>query len=273
PILDKDGEVFTVLAGRPWDSNWDYINEKLQGIFETAQEAYSLMEKQLSHQWGDFPAVFTTISFGGGQQRVANLVHSKHNQLVVDTLLHQTAVRRAANFANTAMQLFAPHLYMYYEDTMEVLLSSDACLRLNFPHNIFGAATFNLGPATISHAHTDHLNLPWGWCAITAAGLFDPRRGGHIVLHDLRMIIELPPGSTILIPSAIICHSNTSIAPGERQYSFTQYSAGELFRWVACGFRPVKTLPRMSAKAVEREGDEQWRAGLGMLSLWSESVE
>ncbi|KAI9068209.1 hypothetical protein FKP32DRAFT_1562192, partial [Trametes sanguinea] len=273
PILDKDGRVFAVLAGSPRDSNWGRVNEEIQEIFETAREAYGLTGKQVNHRRGDFPAVTSGISFGGGQQVVANLVHSKHNQSVVDALLQQTAVRRVANFGNAAMQLFAPRLYTHYEQNMNALLSSDPRLRPNFAHNVFGAATFNLGPATVSRPHTDHLNLPWGWCSITAAGTFNPRRGGHMVLHELRMIIEFPPGSTLLIPSAILRHSNTPIAPGERHYSFTQYSAGGLFRWVACGFRPLKTLPRMSSKAAEQEGDARWKEGLGMLSFWSELVE
>ncbi|KAJ7828584.1 hypothetical protein B0H14DRAFT_2263384, partial [Mycena olivaceomarginata] len=85
----------------------------------------------------------------------------------------------------------------------------------------FAAVTFNFGPATITFPHTDALNLTWGWCAITALGAFDPRRGGHLVLWDLCLVIQFPPGSTILIPSAILWHSNVGIASEERRYSFT----------------------------------------------------
>ncbi|KAI9061264.1 hypothetical protein FKP32DRAFT_1533454, partial [Trametes sanguinea] len=270
PILDKDGRVFAVLAGRPRNSDWDEVNKDLQDVFETTREAYGLTAKQISHRRGEFPAVTCGISYGGGQQRVANLAHNAHNKAVLDSVLQQPAVRRVANFGSASMQLFAPRLYEYYEATMESLLASDRNLRRNFPQNVFGAATFNLGPSTISRPHTDHLNLPWGWCAITAVGTFDPTRGGHIILHQLRMIIEFPAGSTILIPSAILRHSNTPIAAGERRYSFTQYSAGGLFRWVACGFKPVKDIPRVSAQEAKREGSFRWENGVGMLSLWEE---
>ncbi|KAI9068801.1 hypothetical protein FKP32DRAFT_1560975, partial [Trametes sanguinea] len=273
PILDKNGRVFAVLAGRPRDSNWDQVNKDLQSIFETTREAYALTSKQTIHRRGDFPAVTCGISYGGGQQRVSNLAQTEHNKAVMDALLQHSAVRRVANFGNAAMQLFAPHLYEYYEETMESLLSSDGDLRRNFPNNVFGAATFNLGPSTISRPHTDHLNLPWGWCAITAVGSFDPTRGGHIILHELRKIIEFPAGSTILIPSAILRHSNTPISTGERRYSFTQYSAGGLFRWVACGFKPAKARPRVAAKEAEREGIDRWKRGVGMLSLWDELLK
>ncbi|KAJ6546112.1 hypothetical protein DFH09DRAFT_927492, partial [Mycena vulgaris] len=45
------------------------------------------------------------------------------------------------------------------------------------------------------------------------------------------------PGYTILIPSAAIFHSNIPVAEGECRYSFTQYTAGGLFRWVEHGFK------------------------------------
>lgn len=168
------------------------------------------------------------------------------------------------------MQLFAPRLYEYYDTTLGALCDRDPYLRRNFANNVFGNATFNLGPQTTSLPHHDLLNLAWGWCTITAAGSFDPTRSGHIVLWELRMVIEFPAGSTILIPSAIIRHSNTRVAPEERRYSFTQYSAGGLFRWVEAGFKPAKLLPRTSAKQARQEGRERWERGVSMLSMWSE---
>ncbi|KAF9067445.1 hypothetical protein BDP27DRAFT_1535904, partial [Rhodocollybia butyracea] len=46
------------------------------------------------------------------------------------------------------------------------------------------------------------------------------------------LVIDFPHASTILIPSAVITHSNTLVADGEVQTSFTQYTAGAIFRWV-----------------------------------------
>lgn len=38
-------------------------------------------------------------------------------------------------------------------------------------------------------------------CAITTLSDYDPKAGGHLVLWDLKLVIEFPPGSTILILS------------------------------------------------------------------------
>ncbi|KAI0363186.1 hypothetical protein BV20DRAFT_958811, partial [Pilatotrama ljubarskyi] len=185
-------------------------------------------------------------------------------------LLNQKAVLRAANFGNSVLQLFAPRLYNYYASTLQAVCDRDPKhLRRNFDGNVFASATFNLGPRTVSYVHTDHLNLPWGWCAITAVGDFDPTLGGHLVLWDLKIIHEFLPGSTVLIPSAILRHSNTGIGAQEHRYSFTQYTAGGVFRWVECGFKAAKNLSA-TEKQEYIHGAGRWRRGVDMFSFWSE---
>ena len=145
-------------------------------------------------------------------------------------------------------------------------------LNRNFAKSVFCCATFNLGPHTVTKAHTDHLNLPCGWCSITALGDFDEKQGGHLVLWDLRMLIEFPAGSTILIPSAILRHSNTPVQPHERRYSLTQFSPGGVFRWVACGFQSAKDAG-VTGRDLNREGRGRWELGLSMFSTWTELVK
>ncbi|KAJ3004272.1 hypothetical protein NUW54_g4889 [Trametes sanguinea] len=113
------------------------------------------------------------------------------------------------------------------------------------------------------------LEPPICWCAITAFGTFDPQCSGHLVLWELRMVIEFPPGSTILISSAILTHSNTDLAPNERRYSLTQYTAGGLFRWVACGFQSARSAGK-STQDLSEGGQERWREGIQLMSHWSE---
>ncbi|KAE9391361.1 hypothetical protein BT96DRAFT_832184, partial [Gymnopus androsaceus JB14] len=99
----------------------------------------------------------------------------------------------------------------------------------NFAKSIFACCTFNFCPQTVTVKHLDHLNYLFGWCAITALGNFNHQKGGHFVLWDLGLVIELPPGWSILIPSAYLRHSNTIIGVNETRYLFTQYTAGDCF--------------------------------------------
>jgi hypothetical protein len=145
----------------------------------------------------------------------------------------------------------------------------------NSSNSIFPAASFNCGPQTVSLDHTDYNNLSHGLCALTALGSYDHTLGGHLVLFNLKLIIQFPSGSTALIPSGCVDHGNTPIHEGEIRMSIAQYAAGGLFRWVAYGFKSAKSLLKTKAgKRVKEQTDkgpgERWREGLAMFSKLDE---
>ena len=170
------------------------------------------------------------------------------------------------------MRLYAPRMHARYGLTLDALMQRDTRVRRNFLNNNFAAMTINLGPRTVTHRHTDHLNVPWGWCAISAFGNYDYKLGGHLILWDLGIAIEFPPGSTILIPSAIIKHSNVAISEHERRYSITQYTAGGLIRWVDCGYRSQKDFKAAGGKFSDTPF-ERWEKGLSHWSTWEEVLK
>ena len=95
-------------------------------------------------------------------------------------------------------------------------------------------------------------------CAVTALGDFDPKKGGHLILWECGLVIEFPPGSTVLIPSATISHSNVMVGHNKHRYLFTQYTVGGLFQWVENGFQKstefhASLSPEESAKQEERD--------------------
>ncbi|CDO73126.1 hypothetical protein BN946_scf185007.g180 [Trametes cinnabarina] len=227
PVVDRNGRVFAVLGGQPRDRSWEDINSQMGNVIARSTASYT---QTPLHRRGHYIAVTTGISFGGGQEHISNLVNDPATQKVLDSLLQQSAVRWIASFQNSIMRLFAPWLHAHYAETLDALCARHPELRRNCDRSDFACITFNMGPRTTTIPHCNHLNLPFGWCAITALGDFDPELGGHLVLWDLRMLIEFPPASTILIPSAILTHSNIDIGSQEWRYSLTQYSAGGLFR-------------------------------------------
>jgi hypothetical protein len=133
------------------------------------------------------------------------------------------------------------------------------------------ASTFNLGPDTVCIDHLDPGNVAHGLCIISSGGKFDPVKGGHIILWQLKLLIEFPPGSTVLIPSATLIHANTPISKGETRFSFTQYCAGGLMRWVDYGFRTAKDLMaekggKEKIAVINGVGDTRWRRMLDLFS-------
>jgi hypothetical protein len=170
-------------------------------------------------------------------------------------------------------QAYAPDLHGYYHTTLKNLHQWNRRLKRNFRPglSVFAAATFNFGPATITLPHLDFANLAWGWCAITALGHFDPNKGGHLILWDLKLIIRFPPGSTLLIPSALLRHSNTSIQAGEKRFSFTQFTAAGIFRFVDNGFRTDRSVNENGMTVAEEAQRAEtrrnrWVEGLKMYS-------
>jgi hypothetical protein len=165
-------------------------------------------------------------------------------------------------------QSCAPKLHDYYTTQLGSLFKKDSSLCKPFD-TIFTAATYNLGPQVVCCPHVDHANLPFGLCAVTAIGDFDPSKGGHLVLWDCKLAIEFPPGSTILILSAVLAHSNTKIAAHETRFSFTQYAAGGLFRWVDHGFQTVASyrasLPKEECAELDARNQRRWEFGLNLL--------
>ncbi|KAJ7238463.1 hypothetical protein C8J57DRAFT_1086947, partial [Mycena rebaudengoi] len=126
------------------------------------------------------------------------------------------------------------------------------------------------------YQHRNMLNVPFGWCAVQAFGRFNPTKGGHLVLWELKMIIEFPLGATILLPSATISHSNIPVQAGDQRVSFTQFTASGLLRYVDNGFRTEKELVEGDLKEYERMSalkDTRWQMGLGLLSTVDELLE
>ncbi|KAJ6600508.1 hypothetical protein DFH09DRAFT_1498180 [Mycena vulgaris] len=145
------------------------------------------------------------------------------------------------------------------------------------PTQFFLAVTFNLDPQSVTFDHVDYHNNPLGWCAITNGGDFDYKKSAQIYLDQIKVVVEFPSGASNLVPSAIIRHGNTPLAPGETCYSITQYAAGGLFRYVKYGFKTAKQLlaqkgGRQMKAALDGAPGERASWGLGLYSKEDELV-
>ncbi|EIM79820.1 uncharacterized protein STEHIDRAFT_37630, partial [Stereum hirsutum FP-91666 SS1] len=144
-----------------------------------------------------------------------------------------------------------------------------------FPFSIFPAVTFNLGSNVTTKLHRDFNNIIFGMCAIHALGRYDHTKGGHLILWDWKIVIEFPPGTTILIPSAAVAHGNTPLhdPKNEERKSFTQYVPGGLVRWFSYGYRTEKEIKEQNPAEwlrIKAEADARWETACGMFSKVSE---
>ncbi|KAJ7045346.1 hypothetical protein C8F04DRAFT_939560 [Mycena alexandri] len=275
PIIDSQNRLFALLGGRPApDSNG---NDTYQYAVAEATRLFVLNSALATGDGrrGAFSAVSVGISYGGGQQRPGVLLNNKVNTTICAAMLATWAFHRIIGFSNSMFSSYAPNLHGFYRRQTRLLRRSARYLIPILPEilTVFAACTFNFGPSTVTLPHVDAANLVWGWCCITAFGKFNPDLGGHLILWDLRLAIRFPPGSTIMIPSALLRHSNVAIQQGETRYSFTQFTAGGLFRWVDNGNCSDKDffLNATSAELRARENNraQRWENGLKMFQVWN----
>ncbi|PPQ82483.1 hypothetical protein CVT26_012846, partial [Gymnopilus dilepis] len=231
-VADTQGRQVAFLAGQPNDKEWPQLMQCAADALESSRPRLLISRGERVHRRGAFPAVRCGISHGGGSKYPGNLRNNAENAAVVDELSHMACFKRLSGFATSVMASKAPKLYQYYIEHLAELHKNHPELKRLFPCSVFAAASYNFGPRTACYKHKDFANLPFGLCAVTALGNFNPRLGGHLVLWECKLVIEFPPGATILLPSAVVAHSNTPIQDNERRYSFAQYTAGGIFRWV-----------------------------------------
>lgn len=107
-------------------------------------------------------------------------------------------------------------------------------------------------------------------------GEFTHTTGGHLVLWDFGLVIDFPAGSAILIPSALIVHSNTAVQCGGTRYSIVQYVAGGLFRWVENGCMTKKDYLAKCLKegssSQSQEPGERWAKAVNMFTHISQLI-
>ncbi|KAJ7092020.1 hypothetical protein B0H15DRAFT_922121 [Mycena belliarum] len=250
---------------------WKATTDKAAALFATGGSQAVFSPAQLNHRRAQEPygSISRGNSHGGGQTTRANdeqepgeLCNNAVNTALTDAFLKEDCFKRLAGFANCLFAMFAPVLFLFYRTQMAFIAQWRPSLRWNFARSVFAACTFNFGPHAITVPHLDFGNLAWGWCAITALGDFDPDLGGHLILWDLKLVIRFPPGSTVLIPSAIVRHSNVPVRPHESRYSFTQYTAGGLFRWISNGYKTDEAF----GQSATAEASTRWDEGVAMYS-------
>ncbi|KAJ7727870.1 hypothetical protein B0H14DRAFT_3169419 [Mycena olivaceomarginata] len=169
------------------------------------------------------------VSHGGGQMEPGELQQNLTNTRITDD--HGPQILQAYCWLhNVLFFMWAPSLYALYESTRAAMEEWGPHLRWNFADSVFAACTFNFGPRTITCPHLDFANLAWD-------------------------------GSSIFIPSAIVRHSNVPIQSHETRSSFTQYTAGGLFRWVRNGFMTDEDFELRASEEQKADRNRRQRRG------------
>ncbi|KAK0191924.1 hypothetical protein F5146DRAFT_999182 [Armillaria mellea] len=133
-----------------------------------------------THRRGLFPTINVGLSYGKGQPKPMMLkVDDKYHDFIGHLIL-QPPLQRIAAFASCRFIIYdlPPLAYGPFG-----FASSMAGNVAAVSGSIFPCAAFNFGGNVWTFRHKDILNCPFGWCAITSLGQFDPTVG---VLWELK---------------------------------------------------------------------------------------
>ncbi|KAF9068254.1 hypothetical protein BDP27DRAFT_1224647 [Rhodocollybia butyracea] len=272
PLVDANHRVMGLIAYG--DSTMAQCAEEAAELMRELRPEACFTGKGIDNRRGHFGNLNAGVAHGGGRLHPANITNTETNAEVIDKLINSTPFQRLSGYATGIFKTWAPRLYEYCSLQYERLLSSDDSFIRIFDNSVMASAAFNFGPRTVCIPHIDFGNLAFLWCWIWGLGWFNWKRGGHLVLWDLRLVIEFPPGTVAAIPSGVCRHGNTRIGKKETRYSFTQYSSGGNFRWVDHGFQ---TEEKYHASLTAREAEEEqvrkegrWKMGLNLFSTLEE---
>jgi hypothetical protein len=120
---------------------------------------------------------------------------------------------------------FFPKVFLDVAQATGRLMDVYPMLRRAFSRSVYPAAAVNMASRGVSGQHRDAADSPGVPCSITSMGKYNSTLGGHLILFELKLVIEFPVGCTILIPSGGITHANTDIQPGEVRHSLIQFCA------------------------------------------------
>ncbi|KAL0575861.1 hypothetical protein V5O48_006111 [Marasmius crinis-equi] len=240
PLIDEKGGCMGSLAGRPTRGKFLEATKRCHKSFMAAGVEAGLVGIVNNKKRGGFPAVTKGVTMGMGSKTPVLLNPNNQHpgvEPILQRLLNDPDLQRLSSYHNSSFNLWGPLLFDKYRWTMDRMRQhpKTSHLPLPFENSVFAACAFNFGGQVRAYKHRDHLNWAFGWCAITALGDFDPKKSARLVLWELKLVVDFPPGSTVLIPSAVVTHSNTRIAKGDERTSFTQYTAGAIFRWAENG--------------------------------------
>ncbi|KAJ7807613.1 hypothetical protein B0H14DRAFT_2381176 [Mycena olivaceomarginata] len=240
-LINSEGRIFLVLVGQPRDSGYPACVNCAYNFIKEQGAASHFPAEFCKHWHGLFAAINVGLTFGKGP-KLPTWIDNKTYTSLAERLLNHKDIARMAHFASAAFRVWAPRLHRYYIDYNTRLNLRHPGLRRPFAKSVFSCASFNFGGNVWTFKHRDVCNLPFGLCAVQSLGNFDPHLGGHLVLWDLKLVVEFPAGALILLPSATVAHSNIPVQDGDECVSFTQFTAGGLFRYADYGFRTEAEL-------------------------------
>ncbi|KAJ3567918.1 hypothetical protein NP233_g6052 [Leucocoprinus birnbaumii] len=239
PLVTTEGHVIGALIHAPEREDF---HENARQCFNLIQKLGATLPPVHPHRRGTHKAIHMGVLHGGGSKVPVIIDNRTVDKMSVErTILDSEIITKHISHSSAALELWFPKQAVVCCENLLALLNHSGELAPNSYSSSFPTLTVNFDNV-VCHKHLDDQNYPYSLCSIQPLGPFNPDEGGHLILWDMKRIIRFPPHTTILIPSALLMHSNVAIPEGQQRASIIQYAPAELFRYVENGFATDKYL-------------------------------
>ncbi|KAG6905214.1 hypothetical protein DXG01_004142 [Tephrocybe rancida] len=144
-------------------------------------------------------------------------------QQLMDELLEDVNISHVVSFQSMKLDWFAPKMWDKYKYTATRMYSTHWNIPNNFHGTVYPAVRFNVRPQTSTvQPYMDRQRERRGPPAVTPIGNYNYKLSGHIVFYELKLIIEVPPGTTLFVPTRLLSYGTTNIQEGEERMTITQ---------------------------------------------------
>lgn len=246
---------------------WGQVVQRADSALERMHRKVQVPEALRRHRRGGYVTLPCGYGFGGGRAMPGSYANSTHNASVIQEALADLDLQNVARMVDRGLLAYFPRLHALAANLDKQIVDIDnPQIERAFPHCCYPALHFNLHNAW-ALIHEDFWNLIFFMCAVVCLGQFDHTRGGHLIAWSLGLVLELPAGTTVYLPSACVPHSNTPVAPHEHRSSMAFFVPAGLARWYHNGFHSDKEF-RERASAQQLKAWQEYRS-----KLWEFGVE
>ncbi|KAF9027690.1 hypothetical protein BDP27DRAFT_1437082 [Rhodocollybia butyracea] len=253
-VVDNQDRVVLVAAGQPNDPSYATDAECMAELMLKMGESTDWEKEEKHHGRGDYSYADYGWSYGKGQQQPQCL--GGQRQEMMARFVNKPCTQRVAAFQSASFALWFPKSYAEFHRQNLQLKEKIPTFEGNIKGSVYLCCTANCGPNSWTHIHQDGLNCAGACCTVTSGGPFDPTKGGQLIIWDLKLIFDFPPGSTILLPSALFRHLNIPIQKGEKRVSSPS--------------TPLEAFIVGLSMEMLKERPEHWRRVLEMFSTIDE---
>ncbi|KAK7031323.1 hypothetical protein R3P38DRAFT_3187038 [Favolaschia claudopus] len=252
-VVASDARALLVLAGFGITGDWE------EEVLHPLNAACAAEAQALRHRNPDGdPILFSGVGHYFNEEKPKRYPGSRTLDLLATrSLFSSIPMKRLVSYTNSLLEAYCPTAFSALEDQKTQMLQYDPDAEYPCETSVFSATTLELGGP-------HYLRTPFGpcgrfdpstWCIITSLGIYDCRRGGHIILWDIGWILVFPPGASILLPPGLVRYSFVEVQPHESRYLLIQQAGSGIRRFFENGERRDVEFAVEATRAehVERE--------------------